>query len=620
MNKYTFKRDNIKAAMTKQIAKLWADEGKGAVNVSALDPLVHHLVGALAIELEKVGNEVHNAQGQVLKNLAQLMLPDVFTHPLPAHAIAHARSYSSTYRLKKQEQFYYTKTLVNKQQEEIQEDYFFSPLKSTEIIDGNINYLVSSQNINLLNSFGQKEIVGQSKQKNTQHTHTLWLGIELNEDIINLPAFNFYFDWENIPLREKETYLQLLSMLKCRINGDAIAIQQGFAPRIANNENAITAEFDNLQNIENHILEFYEKQFVRINKQEAKAILVADVVCNYPKIWEQFYTAEALQNFKTPLLWIELEFPQFISPKVLEDLSCHLNCFPVINRQWHEQSHHLHLSLNILPLRNNNQFLAIDSIYNENGAAYQYQPFNNIKNQKAQTYTIRKNNVERFDKRNGKAFLNYLLELLRDESAAFTALGRDVLYTRMEDLKRIITSIENDLAKNAGKENPPTYLVLNAKHIRQNLKVKYWTTDGIHANKIPKGTVLDIYTEADVKRDSLRLMSTSTSGRNALSDTDRLYAYQSTLLSHSRMLTMQDVKAFCKAELGQHLSKVTVKKGVAIDPHPQNGFKRTIDVLLYPTANNHFTENEWLEVCKNLAIKLKERSSLTYPYRVMMAG
>ena len=58
------------------------------------------------------------------------------------------------------------------------------------------------------------------------------------------------------------------------------------------------------------------------------------------------------------------------------------------------------------------------------------------------TYTLRTGDVERFDSRNAMEYMNYLLELLRDESSAFAALGQDFVASQIKELNQNIAQLE----------------------------------------------------------------------------------------------------------------------------------------------------------------------------------
>ena len=61
------------------------------------------------------------------------------------------------------------------------------------------------------------------------------------------------------------------------------------------------------------------------------------------------------------------------------------------------------------------------------------------------TYVVRKGGVERFETRNAAQILNYMVELLRDESAAFAIYGRDAITSDLRELNQNLNLISQKL-------------------------------------------------------------------------------------------------------------------------------------------------------------------------------
>ena len=85
------------------------------------------------------------------------------------------------------------------------------------------------------------------------------------------------------------------------------------------------------------------------------------------------------------------------------------------------------------------------------------------------------------------------------------------------------------------------------------------------------------------------------------------------------MVTKEDVKAACFAELGDVIEHVEVQKGVKVSSSEQNGLVRVLDVFLTPNREDELRAEEWVKICNELALSLGQRSSYFLPIRVRMS-
>lgn len=97
-------REHIKTRMLKNAARAWGYAETEPEN--NFDPLVSMLLTACSIELEKISGEIQGSRARVLERLVQLLSPDAFTGPLPAHAIGHAVPVDKSLTVTEHEQYY----------------------------------------------------------------------------------------------------------------------------------------------------------------------------------------------------------------------------------------------------------------------------------------------------------------------------------------------------------------------------------------------------------------------------------------------------------------------------------------------------------------------------------
>jgi len=97
----------------------------------------------------------------------------------------------------------------------------------------------------------------------------------------------------------------------------------------------LSREDDTSGKVKKHVNAFYRPNFITLLDEDNLTIspdnsmLTAMIADSFP--------AKALQQLeKQPLRWICIDFPQTISSRLLQDVVCVMNCFPVINRRLHE--------------------------------------------------------------------------------------------------------------------------------------------------------------------------------------------------------------------------------------------------------------------------------------------
>jgi hypothetical protein len=110
------------------------------------------------------------------------------------------------------------------------------------------------------------------------------------------------------------------------------------------------------------------------------------------------------------------------------------------------------------------------------------------------TYTLRNGGVERFDTRNARELIRYLLELLRSESAAFSSYGYDFMATTLKEMYQKISLMEQKTKRLIPviATRCPTYIIVKPFEGFDMMYAKYWTTLAETANHIRVGTRLQL--------------------------------------------------------------------------------------------------------------------------------
>lgn len=592
-------------------------------DVDSLDPLVRLLIEACAVELYRVSNEINSAQEHMLEKLARLLTPEVYTAPKPAHAIVHSRALEPDAQVYPLMQFFHQKKIALKPNGPLDSiiDIYFSPAGNYRVIDGDVSIIAAGKGLYTVNKSQFKEFAIRAIDKKELEPNTVWVGLEMSYLVTDITGLSFFFDLKNHPA--KRQLLPLLHYSKWSVNGTAVDIQAGLwnpnakLPYLDSFEGF--DEFDLSQTIERHANNYYNDHFVTIINAE----MVSLESEKFPAAFTDYFSDKDLGKLQKKLLWFKIELLPEFDNVVLEDLTVSINCFPVVNRYLNETRYRLQNNFNIIPLLSTEQFLSVHTVEGSDGGddkdanKYTSLPFDNTSDVKTKgTYTLRTGDIERFDSRNATEYLNYLLELLRDESSAFAAFGQDFVASLVKDFKQNISQLEQKIKQNLDSLNKePTYLLINPRKEGETIFVNFWTTNGETGNLIRAGSKLELYQGAELQPESLVMVTGSSGGSNKLNNTQVLNAYKNTLITRGRIVTIEDVKSFCRTTLGEKAKSISVRKSVALGTLPHEGLISVIEILITPDGAAQ-DDDEWNDIIRDLQKKLEQQSTVTSNYRI----
>jgi hypothetical protein len=615
-------KEAIAARMFKHAARYWEYKD---TNVDNFDPLVRLLIEACAVELFKIGNEIASVEERMLEKLAQLLTPEVHTGPRPAHAVLHARSAEPMGTTYPEMQFFHQKKVASKgagggQQDAVAETYF-SPAGKFRIFDGDVALIACGEHVYTINDSQLKEDFLTTQSGRGFEPKTLWLGIELNEEVKQLNGLSFFVDLRNHPDRFR--LQKLIKYTKWSANGSPLHMESGLhEDGSASGTDDLfydLEEFDINKSVLGTVRSFYAEQFVTVREHQASAMRRE----RYPPEFEEYLSLADLSKFQQNLLWVKATFLPEFDEQVLDEVAVHINCFPVLNRRLNEIRYRVQTAFNIIPLLSSEQFMSLHRVQGSEGAdhkdaGYVSTPFDDRELRNRGTYTLRTGQVERFDDRSAVEYLNYLVELLRDESRAFAALGQDFVISLIKDLNQNIAQIEQKVKQNVNLLNQaPVYLVVNPRVEGDNVFVEFWSTGGESSNGIRSGSRLEVYLGAEVQAQSLLLVTGTTGGRDKMKNTEVLNAYKSSLMTRGRLVTLEDVRSYCAMVLNDKARRIEVKKGVGIGHLPGEGLVHTIDVQV-TRGGAQAAEEEWQNIAHDLESRLREHSAAWVNYRVMV--
>jgi hypothetical protein len=611
-------KEKIKSRMIKNASRTWGYHDTEAE--SAFDPLVGMLMGALAYELEQISGEIQNSESRVVEKLVELLTPDPVVGAYPAHGILTAQPNQTTHDILPSSQFYLTRKVKNPvdPSRAEQQNIFFTPAGRYKLFNGKVKYIATERTLYEVDKEGYKEAVSESGNILGREMNKIWIGLEFGSDPVSFEGLSLFFDLRSE--HHEETFYHSLARAKWFLNDEPVEFSGGLGKNqdYTGKEDALfTLHSDTSAKVHSHVNRFYCGKFMTLSDDREFKNATSNSVL--PKSLLTVFNDDALAIIKSPCVWIRLELLQPLPAEVIENIFCSMNCFPVINRQLNKFTYSARDQVTIIPLKAENSFFDIESVSNSRNVKYTQKSFARIKELERGSYILRQGGVGRFDSRNAVEILNYLLELLRDESASFSILGTDMISSNLREMSQIIARIEQRLTETSVQKENISYIMLRAQPNEETVFVEFWSTDGSSANNIKFGTPLTVFSGSDIRKDSVRFLTATVGGRDKMDTEDRLNTYRKALLSKDRVVTAEDIKALCSVHFGKHMEKVEVKKGIAPGTTADTGFVRTIDVHVQLSRKAiQMPEDEINFLKEDLKVKLEETSMNILPYRIFV--
>ena len=605
----TVHKDEIKNRMIKRAASLW---GVAPNEIeSSFDPLITLLINVCASEISKISGEIANSENRITERLLQLMTPDTLSGARTAHAIAYAEPNSKIAIIAPEHLFYYNKKTRGHNASTLNKSIFFSPIKEFKLINAQVKHLFCG---NQLIGFNKKnKQVRKIDQQKPAKPSTLYIGIQSNEDNLNLKDTQLYF--ELFDVQNTELFYYYLRHAEFYFNDKPIAVTNTYYKRPNEQKSFVDSLFSSKSNklvtAEHDILKNYKRHFFNI---ESDVLLSGNA--RFPKALEERVDTSELELLQT-YHWIEIKFSSVIDNKMLQNVFCTLNAFPVMNRKLENISYQLKKYINIVPLATTELFLGVKTITNTSGEIYKSETSGDNTDKKG-TYTLRKDNIGKLDSRKAKEFLLHLIELLKQESAAFSIFGNEFIDSTVHEMNQKISLLEIKVNETKQETKETNYLSINPFKSKDTLLVDYWITNGEEANNIKTGTALQIYKGSEFKQQESMLLTTSFNGKDELSRDERLFAYRRALLSRNRVVTKQDVIALCYDLCGSKLKDIEINKVFRTNFKLGKGLTPTIEIVLYPSDEALGQDIEWESIKANILTVIEEQSINVFPYAIVI--
>jgi|TARA_B100001971_G_C18227554_1_gene561590 cupin superfamily acireductone dioxygenase involved in methionine salvage len=611
-------RHDIKKRMIASAAKMWGITSK---EMKTVDPLISLLIDACASEIENISISINEVRQNMQMKLMELLTPHNLISPVPARAIMHAHPFEYCSRVMEDHEFYFKKTSQIDKEEPVME-IFLSPIREHTLYDADVQFIASGNTLFRIDSSSRKTKVCSTKSREGL-VDVLWIGMRLNKSVTSLKGMSFYFDIENVNDLEEKLFFNALKTGIWEINNIKLNVHSGYCDtEINNNKKQIklpTSEFNTSFALSHHVLDFYKKYFISFSDDQTDSLITQDSYIVYPDSFTQIFDQVDLEVIDSKLVWIKVSFPQYIAQQLLDHVVCTVNCFPVINRKtekivitgyerikelWAEP-HEVFFDLkNIICDEELEIILGDSEPKNMEGKAL---------------LTLRKDNIGRMDRNNAVDMITRTINAYKSEYAAFSKIKSiepgdvEKLYDAIRPFEHGIDEIRNYTTGT----NP--YIMLKTDPAKEDVEVElsYYLTNGSLGNQIPAYEPIN-FDGADLIKNKLFLMTQSMGGTDVKQDEDLMREFRYSVLSHGRLVTIEDIKALCESQYGKYADAIEVKKDVETNTQNQSGLTRIISISINLKKNIGLKPEEIKLLRDDLQLQLEENSLNVLPFKVIL--
>ena len=606
------KKERIKDQMVNTAARLWGVEESEIEH--NFDPLALLLIEACAAELEKIGHNITESHTRLLDNLAEIILPESLFGALPASGILQAMPLDNSIDIDTTTAFSLTQKVhrpATNSNETI--DLHFSPIGKFRLFKADIAYMLSGNKLFGIKETGGRELIFAPDKLN--NSNEIWLALRTEKMPEILQGLSIYFDLRSNS--SANSFYNSLSFAKCFVNDNAVQISNGFSNNqgIEIDQKEILLSGDDRSNKLNRKIGYvYQNRFLQIT-DPAKITHTA-----VPAAWQQKLSPEIIKKIEAEkLVFIKIAFLQNFPQEVFDIVSCSINAFPVVNKKLNSFNYKTDEWLNIIPIPVTGTFFDLASVKSEKGENYKIRSALGGNNLAAGEVIVRSSGVGKSNSQEVREMINNLTETIRDQSAYFSQISNEIILSRLREIGKILTGLEDNINNATDKKPEFYYLMMRPKKNGEMIFVNYWTTNDVDANNIKAGVAVSAVNSTAINSKKSQTLTSFSGGKNNVSESEKRLILRQQLLSGGKIISAEDVKLACMQLYGNKLKKVDVQKGVQVSNKAGEGFTRTIDVLLtYSNLVNESMKTEMDNLYYELEFSLQSTASPVYPFRIII--
>ena len=591
-----YSKEEVYGRLLRNAGEMW---GLHASELEGIDPLVRLLLGAMAKEVEKLGNDLHSSDTRIFRRIAQYLLPDAKLYAQPAHGVVRLEP-AGPQEITRYDELGYEKQWKNKDNLNRQESlelgftsvgtYHTDGMQVVCRAQGGELHGIERLRTPVLAQLGVALAPGE-----------VYLGLLGCTD--EARTASLYFDWLSDPLRDSH-FRSLHKITAFNMRNEGLPVAPGLHPEdpvldLRTTTNAIAG-------LEERTRIYYDERFLRV-------AFGSTLPMGAPPVIEQAVAKTNLAQLGE-LRWLRLVFPSEFDPRSVRDAVILDNCVPVVNRRLQKVVYRLHKEFNIKRLDIEGFFQGIEKSESSSGQKYAEVPSLDMVEVSPGTYTMRLGTAGRFDQRDGTEFMNHMLDLLKEERRSFAAMDASSTLSDLRSIEQVLEKLGKRMRGPEGGTGQ-RYIMLKPFSGSENAHVYYWTTDGEMASNLPAGTLLKCKHSGLSTSGLVTLVSTTVGARNELTPKETVQLYKSMILSRGVILTKQDIIEHCKYVGSSDLESVTVEEGVMVSHDHGKGLIRCLEVRLRFLPGRNDPENTE-RVRRRITADLSASAGSSMPIRV----
>lgn len=575
----------IKERILKSAMELW-----GINEPRNMDPVVDLLLDVFANETARLYQEIKASDSRLLYQLSRILIDNKWVLPIPAHALMSvAPNNDETCVLNAEDHFYTEKFIFGKESVQV----FFTPLFNYPLVNARLGIIAYGDTVKTVS---EKSIASSLflDRKEQIESYVVWLGFDINEKHLSetqeMTLCLIPDDTLFVP------FLHMTRIYDC--TGKELPVQFGLKVQDPFNN---AHYFDGITN-------FYNDYYVKISLTDADKSLKT--------LSQQFPSARQTENIDTDkkFFWIKLRLPEiFNSQDYLNSLNIYLNTYPVVNRKLVYKQHNFATNGRYIPLPcpKGSYFLNIRSICDNTGKEYTDRQQQYEENPTG-IFDLYFGNLERFDSDSAIDLINQIIQRIREDGNAFSALNPDLLTAQLKELFFKLSEIEKSVENvNRDEKRQRIFALTVPAPNATSAEVKFWTTSGQLANGLDERTFVQQFNMEKYDATSLVFRTPVQGGIVHTEESNLVHSLRYGLVSRDRIVSKRDIHNYIYHKMGNNVDTIQIKDGIAISPERKKGFVRIVQVEIKLKQNikdfldlsvfAHFLEKDMTEksVCNS---------------------
>lgn len=575
----------IKERILKFAMELW-----GINEPRNMDPVVDLLLDVFANETARLYQEIKASDSRLLYQLSRILIDNKWVLPIPAHALMSvAPNNDETCVLNAEDHFYTEKFIFGKESVQV----FFTPLFNYPLVNARLGIIAYGDTVKTVSEKSISSSLFLDRKEQIE-SYVVWLGFDINEKYLSetqeMTLCLIPDDTLFVP------FLHMTRIYDC--TGKEIPVQFGLK---------VQDPFNNAHYFD-EITNFYNDYYVKISLTDADKSLKT--------LSQQFPSARQTENIDTDkkFFWIKLRLPEiFNSQDYLNSLNIYLNTYPVVNRKLVYKQHNFATNGRYIPLPcpKGSYFLNIRSICDNTGKEYTDRQQQYEENPTG-IFDLYFGNLERFDSDSAIDLINQIIQRIREDGNAFSALNPDLLTAQLKELFFKLSEIEKSVENvNRDEKRQRIFaLTVPAPNVT-SAEVKFWTTSGQLANGLDERAFVQQFNMEKYDATSLVFRTPVQGGIVHTEESNLVHSLRYGLVSRDRIVSKRDIHNYIYHKMGNNVDTIQIKDGIAISPERKKGFVRIVQVEIKLKQNirdfldlsvfAHFLEKDMTEksVCNS---------------------